>query len=178
MCNKYSFLSPKMIDDIEKDKYIRFSRLILKYLEDNNYSKEQINIVINYMNENRFVYPNYNFSDEEAISLLLSSGGIPVLAHPYQYRLNESEERKLVDKLKCMGLEGIEVYHSGDTKEGMKLQERICREFDLLWSAGSDYHTDVDDFGNEIGLGKNNNLLIRGCSLEKVLKKENKIYRR
>ena len=178
MCNKYSFLNPKMINDIEKNKFIRFSRLILKYLEDNNYSKEQIETIINYMNNNKFIYPNYEFSDEEAISLLLSSKGIPVLAHPYQYRLNEEEERKLLDKLISMGLQGIEIYHSGDTPEGMKLQEKICDDYNLLWSAGSDYHTDIDDDDNKIGLGKNKNLMIEDCSLVKVLKKENKIYRR
>lgn len=178
MCKKYSFLNPKMIDDIEKNKFIRFSRLIIKYLEDNNYSKEQIETIINYLNNNKCIYPNYEFSDEEAISLLLSSKGIPVLAHPYQYRLTEKEERKLIERLKSIGLQGIEIYHSGDTKEGMKLQEKLCSEYNLLWSAGSDYHTDIDDDDNKIGLGKNNNLMIEDCSIIKVLKKENKIYRR
>lgn len=178
LCEKYAFLNPKIIDEIEKDKFIRFSRLIIKYLNINNYSEEEKQLIADYMNENIIIYPNYEFSDEESISLLLNSNGIPVLAHPYQYHLTEEEEIKLIRKLKEMGLKGLEICHSGDTPSGMKLQKRLSKENELLESIGSDFHTDYNDFGNSIGLGKNNNLCIEDCSLVKVLKKENKIYRR
>lgn len=178
MYKQHSFLDKKIIYDIDKSKYIKFSKYINDYLIENNYKEEEINQILNYMNENKIIYTGYDIQDEEAISLLLDSDAIPVLAHPYQYRLTENEEIKLIHKLKDMGLQGIEIYHSGDTQDGMKLQERICKEEDLLFSGGSDFHTDHNDYGNQIGLGKNNNLLIEECSVEKELKRLNKVYRR
>lgn len=178
MCKDNTFLDKQLLHDIDKSKYINLIKYIVSYMNEKKYSKENIDNIINYMRNNKVKYIGYDVQDEEAISLLLGADAIPVLAHPYQYRLTEKEEISLIHKLKSMGLKGIEIRHSGDTPEGMKLQEKIANEENLLCSIGSDFHTDYNDDGNQIGLGKNNNLLVEDCSLKKELKRLNKIYRR
>ena len=60
----------------------------------------------------------------------------------------------------------------------MLLQEMMCNKFNLEWTLGSDFHEDHDDFGNQIGYGKNNNLCKSSCSLIKILRKDGKVLKK
>lgn len=69
-----------------------------------------------------------------ALRLIRSAGGVPVWAHPGQADPAE------VERLKSRGLEGLEVTtpkHDGATREYLG---RLCREFDLIPTGGTDYH--------------------------------------
>ena len=76
----------------------------------------------------------------EAISLIRSAGGAPVLAHPLLYHLTTGELKKLCKELKEAGLIGIESMYS--TYKGFDEinVRKIAHEFDLLESGGSDFH--------------------------------------
>lgn len=178
MLKEFSFLNNDILEKIECDKYINFSRLIIKHVEAENYSLGQLEDIQKYLNSVKILYPDYEFSDELAINLILEAGGFPILAHPYQYNLSYEQEEKLLIRLKALGLVGIEKYHSGDTAQGMRNQEKLCDKYELEWTVGSDFHTDYDDCGNEIGLGKNNNLCKDDCSLIKKMCLNKSIYRR
>lgn len=169
---EFKYLSTDILEKVETDKYIQLHRLIIKYLIEKKYTLEQLEEIKKYLNTNKVNYPNYEFTEETAIKIILEAGGIPVLAHPYQYNLNVEQEDRLLKHLKKLGIIGVEVYHSGESKYGMKVQKELCTRNELEWTVGSDYHTDYDDFGNEIGLGKNNNLCITDCPLIKVLKND------
>lgn len=83
---------------------------------------------------------NKGISYGKCISLIKNAGGISVLAHPNQLLLNDEE---LEDKIKEMisnGLDGIEVYHSGHSKEETKKYLELANKYNLLISGGSDYH--------------------------------------
>ena len=62
-------------------------------------------------------------------------------------------------------LKGIEVYHSSHSKEEMELYLKIAKEYNLLISGGSDYHSKKVKPDIEIGTGKNNNIKIKRLSL-------------
>ena len=173
--NELSFINDNIFDKIVCNKYITLSRLINKYLDENPYKKEQLEKIKKYIENIKPKYPNYELEAKDAITLIINAGGYPILAHPYQYHLTKNEEILLLRELKNYGLVGIEKFHSGDTLEGMIMQDEICQMFDFEWTVGSDFHTDYDDFGNEIGYGKNNNLCKETCSLIKKL--EGKIQR-
>lgn len=177
MLKELPFLNNDILEKIECDKYINLSRLIIKYVETGDYSLKQLENIRNYLNSVKILYPGYEFSDELAINLILEAGGLPILAHPYQYNLSYDQEEKLLIRLKSLGLAGIEKYHSGDTEQGMKDQEKLCDKYELEWTVGSDFHTDYDDCGNAIGLGKNNNLCKDDCSLIKKLYLNKSIHR-
>ncbi|SHH52621.1 PHP domain-containing protein [Thermosipho atlanticus] len=77
---------------------------------------------------------------DEAISLINDAGGIAVLAHPYQTGLEKEELERLVKKLKSYGLSGMEVYYSKHTPRMIEEYEAICKKYNLIKTAGSDFH--------------------------------------
>ena len=81
---------------------------------------------------------------EEAIELILSSGGVPVLAHPLGM-LN------YVPGLMRAGLLGLEAYYSGYSDEDSHLIAAEARRHGLIATGGSDYHGPLVTPGIELG---------------------------
>ena len=94
-------------------------------------------------------YGKYRPKIEQIISLIHSHGGIVLLAHPYGYRLNNTEE--YIEKLyNEYDLDGIECYYNGFNEEQIKYIENFARKRNLLISGGSDFHG-TEDRDNELG---------------------------
>ena len=81
---------------------------------------------------------------EEAIELILSSGGVPVLAHPLGM-LN------YIPELMRAGLMGLEAYYSGYSEEDSRLIAAEARRHGLIATGGSDYHGPLVTPGIELG---------------------------
>ncbi len=81
---------------------------------------------------------------EDAIEVIVKAGGIPMLAHPClgdgSQKLDDREMRRRLTALKACGLLGLEAYYSVFSKETTDRMLSFADEFDLLVSAGSDYH--------------------------------------
>jgi predicted metal-dependent phosphoesterase TrpH len=91
-------------------------------------------------------FPKHYMSARQAIDLILSVEGIPVMAHPYYMHYNDkSMFKKLIDK----GLGGIEVWHVKHTDGLVKKFLELAKEFNLLVTGGSDCH---GPFGREAPL--------------------------
>lgn len=88
---------------------------------------------------------------DEAIKLIINSGGIPVLAHPKSLNLSKKELLILIKNMISFGLKGIEVIHSSHNEEDIKLYLDIVNELNLLISGGSDYHGKITKPNIEIG---------------------------
>ncbi len=78
---------------------------------------------------------NIRFSPQNAIELILSVGGVPVLAHPYTVRKDE-----YIAELIEYGLKGIEVYHTDHKPAMVKHYEELAKRYNLLMTGGSDCH--------------------------------------
>lgn len=107
----------------------------------------------------------FRFEPKEAISMILESGGIPVMAHPLSLNLNFNEIKEVAIKLKENGLQGLECFYRNHTKEDEENLLKIARELDLLVTGGSDFH------GSNrpnifIGIGEGN-MMIPGWVAEK-----------
>jgi predicted metal-dependent phosphoesterase TrpH len=87
--------------------------------------------------------PKLRLKPEEAIRMILRTGGIPVLAHPYY---GHYSNRNLLRRLVGEGLKGIEVWHSKHPPQSVRTFEQIARELGLLSTGGSDCH---GSFGGE-----------------------------
>lgn len=90
-----------------------------------------------------------NFPDDridaiEAISAIISAGGIPVYAHPIggerEKRLTQEELTERVDALIPLGLGGLECYYSRYSESDEEKLISFAKSRGLLISAGSDYH--------------------------------------
>lgn len=84
-------------------------------------------------------------SPNDCIQLILNAGGIPVLAHPNQLKLEEDELFSKVKELKSMGLQGIETYIPFVDESKLENYRSIALKLELLNSGGSDYHGSVKE---------------------------------
>lgn len=85
--------------------------------------------------------PKFRLQPQEAISLILQTGGIPVLAHPY---FGIYVDSKSIKKLVNQGIKGIEVYHSKHHKNVIEELINIADKYGLLITGGSDCHGAID----------------------------------
>jgi 3',5'-nucleoside bisphosphate phosphatase len=78
---------------------------------------------------------------EQALDSIERSGGITVLAHPFQLRTsNDAELRRVVKDLVDLGLAGIEVLHSDHDDAAVAKYAQIARDYGLIETGGSDFH--------------------------------------
>jgi 3',5'-nucleoside bisphosphate phosphatase len=92
-----------------------------------------------WIGDDRPAYVHYEkFSINDGISLLRNCGAVPVWAHPYLFRGGAVEVvlKKLVDA----GLMGVEVYHPHHSPKEQETLLKLCAEYGLLVTGGSDYH--------------------------------------
>ncbi len=78
--------------------------------------------------------PKPAFSPFEAIKMILSADGIPILAHPAMLK------RNVVDDLVSYGLAGIEAYHSYHSNQITDYYIYLAKKKNLLITGGSDFH--------------------------------------
>lgn len=77
---------------------------------------------------------------EEAVKIIRSVGGVPVLAHPILYHFSDSRLEELVASLKEAGLAGIEtVYSTYNSAEERQIRE-LAAKYGLIMTGGSDFH--------------------------------------
>lgn len=82
--------------------------------------------------------PHFKISPWEAISLIREAQGIPVLAHP-----GVSARDDLIPSLIKAGLLGLEVFYPEHDPQITHHYLRICQNFSLLVTGGSDFHGEV-----------------------------------
>ena len=86
--------------------------------------------------------PKEKLLPREAIDFLKDENATVILAHPCTLRLAGKELDNVLRELKDWGLDGIEVFYSMHTQAQTNTYASLCRKFDLLPSAGSDFHGD------------------------------------
>ena len=77
----------------------------------------------------------------DAVRWITAAGGIAVVAHPARYRFTATEEYALFSEFKAHGGRGVEVVTGSHTAAEATRYGDVAREFDLLASRGSDFHS-------------------------------------
>jgi len=90
--------------------------------------------------------PRYKLTTEEGIKLIRRAGGIPVLAHPGMQHIEEE-----IPAWVEVGLQGIEVLHSGHKPNDVIRYRAIAQQYNLLMTGGSDFHGEAIKPGVELG---------------------------
>lgn len=97
-----------------------------------------VNFYWDYCSQGKDAYAEVKYiSLEEAIKIIKTSGGIPVLAHPGN---NVKENNALLDSIISYGIEGIEVYSSYHSKEQVEYYKEYAVNHNLILTCGSDFH--------------------------------------
>ena len=114
-----------------------------RYLKDHGYVESIQEAFAKYIGAGCPCYlPKKERSVQEAITSIQLAGGHPVLAHPPQYNLSQSELEKLVRLLVSYGLEGIEAIYSTYSHNETCNMRKIAKKFNLFITGGSDFHGD------------------------------------
>ncbi len=112
-----------------------------RYLLEHGYVKSLREAFERYVGDHcpAFV-PREKITPNQAVSLILEAGGIPVLAHPILYRFSDRVLENLVASLKESGLIGIETIYSTYAPSEERYIRRLADKYQLLITGGSDYH--------------------------------------
>ena len=95
----------------------------------------------------------FRVSCGRAIETIRHAGGVAVLAHPGLYRLPDVRLETLLQILKKMGLQGIEIYYPEHSTVQTAFYETLAERFGLLATGGTDFHGDATP-GIQIGSGR------------------------
>ena len=90
---------------------------------------------------------------ERCIEVIRLAGGVPVIAHPFEYSFAKKSLSGLIDLCVGCGALGIECRHSSHEPGQMAYLELLAAERGLLRTGGSDYHGSVKP-DIRIGCGK------------------------
>ena len=91
-------------------------------------------------------------SIERCVSVIREAGGVPVIAHPFQYRLDDAQLRTLIEHCMDNGLLGMECRYTGYSEEQTAYLLALAKEYGLLPTGGSDFHG-ANKPSNRLGRG-------------------------
>ena len=77
----------------------------------------------------------------DAVRWISDAGGIAVIAHPARYKLTPTEDYALFVEFKAHGGRGVEVVTGAHSAADAQRYAETAREFGLLASRGSDFHS-------------------------------------
>jgi predicted metal-dependent phosphoesterase TrpH len=80
----------------------------------------------------------------DAVRWISAAGGIAVVAHPARYKFTPTEEYALFSEFKAHGGRGVEVVTGSHSPAEALRYADTAREFDLLASRGSDFHSPLE----------------------------------
>ncbi len=77
----------------------------------------------------------------DAVRWIQGAGGMAVIAHPARYKFSANEEYALFSEFKTHGGRGVEVLTGSHSAADSTRYAKTAREFQLLASRGSDFHS-------------------------------------
>lgn len=96
-----------------------------------------------YLKRGKPAYVHSQWQDiKDAIEIIHQGGGIAILAHPKRYEMTNTKLRELIAYFKECGGEAMEVSSCQQKPSERDFLANLCLSFDLLASAGSDFHLD------------------------------------
>jgi predicted metal-dependent phosphoesterase TrpH len=79
---------------------------------------------------------------EQGVALIKQAGGHPVIAHPMSLFVSWGKFPERLESWKEIGVEGIEVWHSGTKQKNCIRLEQLADKMELFKTGGSDFHGD------------------------------------
>ena len=126
------------------------------WMVSNGYVKTIHDAFKNYLTVGKpFYLPRDTISLEEAIDFIHSSGGYALIAHPLNIPVNFKILLNKLDHWISLGIDGIEVIHSGTKRNMTKRLLNFAEEKNCIITGGSDFHGKNKP---AIKLGKTENL--------------------
>lgn len=94
---------------------------------------------------------------KNAFEAIHKSGGVAILSHPFAPLLslktvgtNREEQENVIMLFKEQGVDGLECYQTGHSPEDISFCLTLAKKYNLLITAGSDWHGSLDQVGETI----------------------------
>lgn len=114
---------------------------IAEYLMGKGYTASVKEGFDRYLAEGKPYYlPKRRISIARAVEVIQEAGGVPVLAHPLQYRYPEQETVEMIEYARSLGIQALECYYSEHTPAQQAWMLARAEKYGLGVSGGSDYH--------------------------------------
>ena len=113
-----------------------------RFLVESGVCHDTSEVFRNYLTEGKpgFV-PHRWASLKDAVHWITDCQGVAVIAHPGRYSFTANEEFALFTEFKAHGGQGVEVVTGSHTPPEFVKYADMAREFDLVASRGSDFHS-------------------------------------
>ncbi len=112
-----------------------------RYLVDAGYAKDFGQAIKRYLLKGKPGHVGGEWASvEEVVTWIRAAGGLAIIAHPARYKMTATKLRELVEEFIAAGGQGIEVVSGSHSPSDIKNMTGIALRYDLLASAGSDYH--------------------------------------
>lgn len=113
------------------------------WMESNGHVKNMDEAFTNYLTWGKpFYLPRETVSLESAIEFIHNAGAYAIVAHPLNIPVNFKVLLEKLDYWLSLGIDGIEVIHSGTKRNMTKRILKYSKEKDCLITGGSDFHGD------------------------------------
>ncbi|MBY4599961.1 3',5'-nucleoside bisphosphate phosphatase [Ottowia caeni] len=137
-------------------KYVGNPRLIsrthfARFLVDSGVCRDTGEVFRKYLTEGKPGYVPHRWAKlGDAVNWITQSGGVAVIAHPARYNFSPTIEYALFSEFKQHGGQGVEVVTGSHSAAEAVRYADMAREFDLLASRGSDFHS-PDESHTDLG---------------------------
>lgn len=113
---------------------------IARLMVDEGYAESVPEAFDRYLGVNGKAYcPSKRVTPMQAVELIKQAHGYPVIAHPLRL-LKSNKLKLLIEGLKPLGLEGLEVYYPAHDKAAVDELYSLARRYSLMATGGTDYH--------------------------------------
>lgn len=130
--------SMKFVDNPELVSRTHFARFIVEA----GYCKDTYEVFRKYLADGKPGHvPHQWASLRDAVGWITGAQGVAVIAHPGRYKLTANEEYALFSEFKALGGQAVEVVTGAHGQADVVKYSEFCREFGLMASRGSDFHS-------------------------------------
>ena len=139
-------IDPTLIDILIKQginlNKVSITKIISKELNNQDFYNVYDNYVKSYCQNIKYYY----ISIRDIIKNIKNANGYIILAHPF-ISCKNIETKTIVEKFLCLGGDGIEI-----TPDSIDKSIKIINCYDIIYSIGSDYHSDIFNRNNTLGI--------------------------
>ncbi len=135
--------SEKSLQEMDKLKYVG-KPIMANYLVKDGFFETRQDAIINGIHKLTLPAQEIRLDARIILPAINSAEGISVWAHPLgglgEKRIGFEKVEEIIQELIPLGLKGLECYYNLYTEEECKQLEQLANRYNLLISAGSDYH--------------------------------------
>ncbi len=112
-----------------------------RFLVEKGYVKGMQDAFTRYLKRGKSGYVSSEWTDfEQGLKWIQEAGGQAVVAHPARYEMTGTKLRTMLGEFKECGGVAMEVVSGSHSKNDYYVMADLAKRFELLASAGSDYH--------------------------------------